>query len=240
MRASTRVALGAALLCGALTTPAAQATTSGSIRPALSPDKLGARAALTLGASFSGGAEGVPAPLSRLVVHLPAGLRIDVRGVSACSQAALRSRGAKGCPPSSLVGRGSSLMAVRLGVLTEEEPASIWAFRGPNHGGRPTLVLFGQGYTPLEESVVFSGALSADRPPYGLKLSMDIPPIPTLEELSSASTLRFSLTVGTHRGGRRGAIVVPRSCPPGGFPFASDFSFRDGSTSTATTTVRCP
>ena len=52
----------------------AQTETSASIRPSLLPDRLGASTALTLAFRFSGGIEGVPAPLRGLVVHLPAGL----------------------------------------------------------------------------------------------------------------------------------------------------------------------
>lgn len=53
--------------------------------------------------------------------------------------------------------------------------------------------------------------------------------------------LTFSLTVGT-RGHRADAntVVVPSRCPVGGFPFAADFTYADGSTSSAAATTPCP
>jgi hypothetical protein len=35
-------------------------------------------------------------------------------------------------------------------------------------------------------------------------------------------------------------ILLPRSCPRGGFPFSAQFTFLDGSTTSSQTTVRCP
>ena len=37
-----------------------------------------------------------------------------------------------------------------------------------------------------------------------------------------------------------GAVLVPRSCPAGGFPFAASFAFADGSSASASATVACP
>ncbi|MGH2911760.1 MAG: hypothetical protein ACRDJ3_04715, partial [Solirubrobacteraceae bacterium] len=35
-------------------------------------------------------------------------------------------------------------------------------------------------------------------------------------------------------------ILLPRSCPPAGFPFVARFSFSDGSKARAKTTIACP
>jgi hypothetical protein len=35
-------------------------------------------------------------------------------------------------------------------------------------------------------------------------------------------------------------VSVPERCPRGGFPFAAEFTFQDGSSASAQTTVPCP
>jgi hypothetical protein len=235
----------ALLLLAACCSPAAaQAETGASIHPSFLPDRLGASTALTLAFKFSGGQEGVPEPLSHAVVHLPAGLGIDLRGVRTCATRRLRQRGARGCPAASLVGRGHALVEAHAGSQTIPEEAVVTAYRGASQSGRPTLAILGQGETPLEERIVFSAVQQPDGAPYGTKLAMSIPPIPTLPGEPNASTVSFSLTVG---GGRRprahaaaGAITVPHRCPAGGFPFAADFTFADGSSASARAKVPCP
>ena len=70
-----------------------------SMRPSLLPNRLGASTALTLAFRFSGGAEGVPAPLRGMVVHLPAGLTDQpARRRRSARIASLQRRGASGCP----------------------------------------------------------------------------------------------------------------------------------------------
>lgn len=225
-------------LC-ALSTTGAQAETAATVKPSFTPDRLGAATAFTLALSFSGEHQRVPAPVRSSVVHLPAGLGLSVQGAGVCQLARLRARGPSGCPTSSLLGRGHALMEAQLGALLMTENASLQAFRGPNRGGRPVLEISGQGLTPLIERITFTGVVVADRAPYGLKLVMSIPAIPTLPTEPDASTANFSLTFGG-AGTHRGSVTVPRRCPSGGFPFGADFTFADGSTASAGEPVACP
>jgi len=225
--------------------PAAHTATGADMRPSLLPNRLGANTALTLAFKFSGGDKGVPAPLSRMVVRLPSGLKIDLRGVGICVRSRLRRRGVAGCPAGSLVGRGHALMSVHAGSLAVGEEATVTIFRGPNRGSRPTLDIFGQGQAPLDQSSISTAVLEPDSAPYGSKLMVSIPPIPTLVLEPNASFVSLSLTVGgVGRGPRAhaaaGAILVPRSCPAGGFPFAASFTFADGSAARASAAVACP
>ncbi len=215
------------------------------MHPSLLPDRLGASTALTLAFRLSGGDEGVPPPLSAMVVRLPAGLTIDLRGVGTCAGSRLRHRGAGGCPAGSLVGRGHAMMSVHAGSLAVPEETTIAIFRGPDRAGRPTLEIFGQGRTPLDQSSISTAVLDPDSAPYGSKLTVSIPAIPTLVFEPDASFDSLSLTVGgighnplAHAAA--GAILVPRRCPAGGFPFAASFAFADGSTASASATLPCP
>ncbi len=239
-RAPARALLAGLALLG-WTVPAsapAQAATVASIHPSLRPDRLGASTALTLALSYSGeeeGEAGVPAPVRTIVVRLPAGLRIDLHGIQSCSAARLRRQGASGCPSGSLLGRGHATLEVHAGSQTLPEQAAVWAFRGPDRGARPTLELLSQGYTPLDERTISMGVLGSDSAPYESKLTVSIPPIPTLVYEPDASLTSLSLTIG-----RGQTITLPASCPTGGLSFAAASTFADGSTATATAKAPCP
>lgn len=243
--ATVLTTLAVCWICATAPAVAAGAATGGSIQPSLLPNRLGASTALTLALRFSGGEASVPAPLSRMVVHLPAGLTVNLRGVRICAKSHLQRRGATGCPSKSLVGRGHALMSVHAGSLAVPEESTISVFRGPNRGGRPTLEIFGQGETPLDQSSISTGVLEPDSAPYGSKLTVSVPQIPTLVLEPNASFVSLSLTVGGIGHGPKahtaaGSILIPRSCPAGGFPFAASFMFADGSNASASAAVACP
>jgi hypothetical protein len=249
IRRRTAIPLAALAACiwGYARSPAAlaQPQTEASIHVSFQPDRLGASTAFTLAIAFSGGEEGVPAPLRQAVLRLPAGLRLDLRGIPACAPARLRRRGASGCSSASLVGRGHALLQARTGSLTSPEEATMWVFRGPNRGSLSTLEVLGQGETPLDEHILSTAVIEPDSAPYGLKLTMMVPLIPTLVLEPDASFKSLALTLGGVRRGPRAhaatrVIAVPSSCPSGGFPFATDFAFADGSTASAPATIPCP
>lgn len=210
--------------------------TTTSLTPSFSPDRLGAAAALTLNIDYAGAPHRVPAPVTHTVVHLPAGLSFHMQGLSTCSRSGVSSGR---CPTSSRVGSGGDVATAHLGSQTLSENATVSAYRGPNQGGHPTLLIASQGLTPLIERTVITAVITRDRPPYGLQLQMTVPPIPTLPTEPNASILRFTLTVGGAHG-PRDFVRTPGSCPGGGFPFGADFTFSDGSTAASTATARCP
>jgi hypothetical protein len=246
---SRRLALLLALAsCGALAQAAgAGASTGASLHASFAPDRLGASTALTLALRFSGGgAEGVPAPLRTVSMHLPAGLGIELRGTSTCARARLRTRGAAGCPTTALLGRGHARLEVHAGSQTIPEQAELWAFRGPpGAGGAVTVELLGVGSTPLQQRTISTGVLHGDSAPFGSQLTIAVPPIPTVAFEPNASFDSLSLTVGTLAATPKGPtaggrIVVPRRCPSGGFPFAATIVFADGSSTRTQTAVPCP
>ena len=222
--------------------PAPEATTA-TIQPSFSPDKLGAKAAFTFAAHFAGGELGVPSPLRRAVVHFPPGLTLNVPKLRSCTKARLQARGAHGCPARSQIGAGYALADVHAGSTVEREEASIAVFVGPPQGSNPTVEILGQGYSPLDERVVIAATTLPDNPPYGEKLVMSVPAIPTLPLEPNASVVSFSVTVGGKAARKHhnpNTALLPSHCPAGGFPFAAEFSYEDGSTSTSTATVPCP
>jgi hypothetical protein len=240
--AGARTAALALTICAGLAC-SAQAETVATIAPAFSPNRLGARASLTFAVHYAGNPSGVPSPVRRSVLRMPAGLTLDIPHLSSCSPTRLRARGPGGCPARSRLGNGKALVETHAGSQTITEEATMWAFLGPPHNLQPTFEILAQGYTPLDQRMVLSGIVLPAKAPYGEELVMTIPPIPSLELLPDASVVDFSLTIGAgRRHGKHGPITVrtPSTCPTGGFPFAAEFSYADGSSGGALATTPCP
>lgn len=249
MRPRIPAAIAVVLAVGscAISCAPSQAATEAALRPSFSPNRLGASTTLTVAVTLLAGQgegpEALPPPLSGMVLHLPAGLQVNLRGLAACSPARLQALGARGCPPGSSLGRGHSLVIVHPASQTIEESATLSVFRAPKRHGRPAIAILSQGYTPLYQRSVIIGVLQPDAAPYAAKLVLSIPPIPTLRFEPDASTATLSLSIGgLGRSTARapGAIVEPGSCGAGGFRFAADFAFADGTAARATAGAHCP
>ncbi len=220
------------------------AQTTASITPNLSPDRLGAQASLTVTIRYAGGEFGVPSPVRKAILELPAGLSLEIPSLHSCAAGRLLARGPNGCPSRSKLGGGRALAEVHAGTVNISENASLWVFLGPLQSNlEPTFEILAQGYTPVDERTVLGGTVLPAHAPYGEELVLTIPPIPTLMFEPEASIVSFSLTIGKngrHAPGGADTILVPSSCPTGGFPFAAEFTYAEGSTGTALATVPCP
>jgi hypothetical protein len=87
---------------------------------------------------------------------------------------------------------------------------------------------------------------------FGSQLSASVPPIPSVPNGPDVSVVSVKATIGPehltyykHVHGRRVSfhpqgVDVPEHCPRGGFPFAAEFTFQDGSHTTASTKIACP
>jgi hypothetical protein len=227
-------------------TPApAPVLTSATIAPSIAPNRLGAKASLTLRIHYTTAAVGlfyIPPPVLRTVVRLPAGLDLDIPDLRSCSASRLRARGPSACPAQAQIGHGSALIETHVGTVNLPEAIALNAFLGPLQGGQQVLDILGQGYSPFDERVVFTGAVRFVAAPYGEELVLSIPPIPTLRFEPDASIVTFTLTIGAHGRAARHAntLLVPSTCPAGGFPFAAEFTYADGTTGSALATAACP
>jgi hypothetical protein len=219
-------------------------STSAAIAASLSPDRPGAKSTLTFTIHYSGDeSSGVPAPVRRTLLSFPAGLTLDIPRLSACSAPRLRARGPSACSRQSELGVGHALVLAPLGSQTITEPISLSIFLGVPQNLQPTVEILGQGLTPFDQRVLLSGATLSGQAPYGEQLEMSIPPIPTLPLEPDASMASISLAIGARaRAGTRGAnaVIVPSHCPKGGFPFAGEFTYANGSVGIATTRIPCP
>jgi len=260
MKASTHPArllptLAALLVSGACASlPApAQAAQTLTIQAAFSPDRLGAPTNVSaLGEFRSDEAAGVPSPLSKVVVYLPAGLTIDMNGTGVCTRAALQTGGPSACPVDSRIGFGGGTGSLQLGAEVVHETYTVDLFLGSRESGHLELLAFLQASSPVNLELVMSAKQVSAPSPYGLGFALEVPPITTIPDASNASLESIFLTIGDsdiayyrHVHGRyklvhiRG-IVVPKTCPSGGFPFEALVSFEDGSSLTSLGSIPCP
>ncbi len=170
-------------------------------------------------------------------------MSLDIPSLRSCAAARLRARGPSGCPARSRLGSGHALLQTRAGSQIISEHAVLWAFLGPPRNLQPTVEVFGRGYTPVQQQMVLTGTVLADRAPYGEQLVMPIPPIATTPLEPDASIVTFSLTIGANGRGAKGeasAVLIPQTCPLGGFPFGAQFTYADGSSANVLATTPCP
>jgi hypothetical protein len=220
----------------------------------LSPERLGKGTTIEFSIQISAPGELVPSPLSELDFRYPAkvGLLQSGLGRANCTAAALESLGKGGCPANALMGFGSALLEIQVGreVVHEAGAMSIWM--GPIAGEELQLLFYASAATPASEQLVFGGLLEEAGLPFGGSLDTHIPPIPWNPEAPPASIADFTARIGPRdvtyyrRAGAREipykpeGLRLPHSCPRGGFPFAGSFTFMDGTTATARTSVPCP
>jgi hypothetical protein len=194
----------------------------------------------------------VPSPITHVDVYGPKGVTLNLEGTGTCTKATLEQVGPQGCPADSKAGFGGGEGVYELAHEIINEAYTLDFFLADNKPGHVSLWIFLKGSTPVSIEVIFPATVITGPPPYGLGFSVEVPLIKVLPEASDASAKTAFLTLGAHNvayykkvHGKKKlfhvkGIILPSSCPQGGWPIASQFSFQDGSTVLAKRTIPCP
>jgi hypothetical protein len=156
------------------------------------------------------------APISEVDFFLPAGSRINKKGFGSCTEAALKNKGAEGCPKNSIASPVGSLQGeVTFGSERVPEEATLQAFLG--EGG---LLFFVKGTTPTVIEIVSKGHYVHSAPPYGEELITFAPPVATVPGAALASTHTIHIKAGAAF--KKGKKIIsygylPKKCK-GGLP----------------------
>jgi hypothetical protein len=242
------------LALSSLVASAARASQRVTLAVTLAPERLGAGTTIEYGFRVLAPGGRVPSPLSTVELLYPAhiGLITSGLGLATCSSATLELLGPQACPADALMGRGSALVEIPVGPAIIREAGAITTWMAPPRNGRVSLLFYAEGRSPVLAELIFPGLILDAPTPYGGRLTTQIPEIPTLPEGHDAAVVEMHATIGpktlTYYERRRhhrvaytpNGIVLPGSCPRGGFPFAADFTFLDGSHASARTAVPCP
>jgi hypothetical protein len=247
------VVLATILLCIA-SPAAAEATTSARLSAAFVPERLAQRSTLDFGFSFSAPDGQVPPPLTQIELRYPVNLGIALSGLglATCTAQTLEAEGPSGCPPDSVMGRGQAFTGIVLGTTQITENAPITILRTPDQEGRLSVLFSAEGTTPVDTRIVFPGLLLPASAPFGGLVSIGVPLVPTLPGAPYISVIHLHASIGPigvtyyeQVAGRTLAyqprgILLPPKCPRGGFPFATEFRFNDGTQASAHTKIACP
>lgn len=249
------VVLGAMLGCICLAvTGTAWAGQTVTIKAKFTPNKLGSPTNVSGEAHFVSTLPGeIPAPITGFTVKGPAGLTLDTKGTGVCSEAILIGpAGPEGCPKNSVAGFGGGTGALKLGTQIIEEPYTLNFFLGDNHPNHTVLLLYLNAVSPVSIQIVFTAVVERFPKPYGLGFHFNIPLIPTLPGASDATALSAHVSIGAPNvfyfekvhGKRKRVhvkgIVLPKTCPKGGFPTETMFTFQDGTSSDTKLNLPCP
>jgi hypothetical protein len=232
----------------------ASALQSVRLHATFTPEQLGHGTTVGFAFQITAPSHQVPSPLTGIEVNYPVelGFALSELGLANCSAWALETFGPQGCPADSLMGYGTALAEIQIGPLILRETVQVDAFRTTNHDRHLALLIYAAGFTPVSAQIVFPAVVLPAPAPFGGRLDMDIPLVPSLPGAPDVAVVQFRSTLGPlhlsyneHIHGRvvkyePKGIPLPNHCPHGGFPFAARFAFQDGSHSTASTVVRCP
>jgi hypothetical protein len=252
---SVRVTLGAlatVLLCLYPATTAL-ATQSVALGASFTPYRLGTPTTIHINLQIGAPAGQIPSALTEVEVRYPQnlGFALSGLGLAVCSPT-VAAAGTNGCPADSIMGRGNASAELRFGPQLVSENASISIARAPDEEGHIALLLYASGPSPVNTQILSPAQLLPAGPPFGGRLNMELPIIPSVPGAADVAIVSLRVTLGpqglTYYEQAEGntlaytpkGILLPTTCPRGGFPFAASFSFLDGSHPAAKTTVPCP
>jgi hypothetical protein len=222
--------------------------------PSFTPYRLGARTTINLDLRIQAPPGEIASALTEIEVRYPQDLGFALSGLgrTVCSSALLEQAGASGCPANSIMGRGSATAELRFGPQLVTEDASISIARAPDQEGHIALLVYAVGPAPVNTQILAPAQLLPTGLPFGGRLNMQLPIIPSVPGAADVAIVSLDVTLGpqglTYYERTEGAtlaytpkgILLPKSCPRGGFPFAATLSFLDGSHPQAHTKLPCP
>lgn len=253
-RPAALTALTVAFLAVLAPASALAVSESATLDASFSPNRLGVPTTITFGFHLATAEGTAPPPLTAMDLEMPAGMNYTTTtlGLAICQPAALAAKGLAGCPANSRLGYGSADVEVPFGTGAGHEIPEIQAVSGPSPKGNLTVLFYANGLFPVYAQLAFAGEVLPATGRFGSQLATTVPLItsvpggPDVSVVSVTSTIGPShLTYYKHVHGRRVSfhprgVAVPERCPHGGFPFAANFTFLDGSHTSAQTTVPCP
>jgi hypothetical protein len=233
---------------------AASAAQSVTLNATFTPEHLGQGTTIGFGFRIAAPAEEVPPPLTRVEISYPKELAFALSelGLATCSAHTLKASGPAGCPANTLMGYGTALAEIPLGPSIIHETGRVTIVRTTGRAGHLRLLIYVNAEEPVSAQIVFPALVLPAAAPFGGRLALKIPLIPSLPEGPDATVVQFHSTIGPlhmhYHERAHGRVIryepkgipLPSRCPHGGFPFSAKFTFQNGNHSRAFTTVPCP
>jgi hypothetical protein len=232
----------------------AQAEQSASIRVTFSPERLGHSTSVSFSAQIAARPDSAPSPLTRFRLSYPSALGFSTSdlGLVSCLPERVEAFGPRACPRNSHMGQGTVLTSIPYGRRTIRERTHMSILRAPEESGHPALLFYLAGTSPVIAQIMLRGLLLPGRRDSEESLLTDVPIVSILPGGPYATLTRFEMTIGSagliYRERLHGklisyrpqGILLPNTCPRGGFAFHATFDFLDGSQADARAVVPCP
>jgi hypothetical protein len=245
--------LAVALVPVAAASPAA-ASPVVALKAELQPKKLGASTTVSLGFHVTPGPGGDLPSLSNFALRLPSGMGFAATtlGLATCSTPVLFTEGPDGCPHESVIGFGTAQAQAAFGAQVLHERARVSIFMTRPVDQHTTALFYFDGRTPVIAPLVLQSEVLTPKQSPGSVLTTPIPSIPTAPDGPEITIVAFRASIGPRRlryfkrvhhrlvAYRPEGIGIPTVCPRGGFVFAGEFRFQDGSHAAAKSRVPCP
>jgi hypothetical protein len=224
------------------------------MRVTFSPERLGHGTSLGLSLRIAAPAGRASSPLTQLTLGYSSELGFSTSrlGLASCLPERLEALGPSACPEESRMGQGSALTTIPFESRTIQERTQVAILRAPEQSGHPALLLYLTGTTPVIAQIVLRGVLLPGLQPSEERLRIDVPLVPVVPGGPDATVTKLDMTIGPtgliyreRRHGKLiayhpGGILLPNTCPKGGFAFHVAFAFLDGAQAHAGDTVPCP
>ena len=251
----TTAILVSACACACACLPAAaHAAQSVKLGATLTPERLGQGTTIGFNFQIDAPAGEIPAPLTEIDLRYPENLGIATSGLglATCSAARIEALGPRHCPADSVMGIGSAIAEFPIGPQIAHETAPVSIFRAPDEHGQLALLLYVTAANPVGVQIALPSLLLPAAAPFGGSVQIGVPLVPSFPDSPDVAVVQLTATLGPlgityyeRIHGRTIAyhprgLLLPASCPHGGFPFAAELSFADGSTASTQTAVPCP
>lgn len=250
MLARSKLSLALCLLW-LIAAPAACASQSATLNATLRPERLGGRTTIQFSFHITPHGVQVPSPLISVSLFYPKNIGLVTSGLGLETCAPIQLEVLRRCPPNSLMGYGRTLLELPFGPKVVSEEARVTTWMAPVADGQLALLFYAKAETPVLSEAIFTARLLGAPSPYGGQLAINVPLIPALPEAPDASVVEMASTIGplnvTYYSWSRGkrtpyhpqGLRLPERCPHGGFPFAVELSFLDGSHTQVKVRVPC-
>ncbi len=182
-----------------------------------------------------------PPPLTSVVVQTDKNGQINATGLPKCTDGALESRDTKSAEaacPGSLVGKGTTKVAVKLPEQAEfSATGPLRVFNGGTSGGKTTLFVHAYVNVPAPTAIVTTVVVKKiHKGRYGLESVATIPKIVNY----NGSVTSFSLTINkkfTYKG--KQVSYLTATCSDGHLDAHATAIFKDGTTASGTIIRKC-
>ncbi len=248
------VALTAATLLCVVQIGTARAAETAKLAVGFSPYRLGVNSAFTFAIQVGSTTGAVPSAATSFALRLPAGMGLssDQLGLSVCRRESLQAGGAEGCPHEAVMGSGTAMLVNAAGSERLEVPAAVTVLMAPAQHEQTQLFFYAEGQSDVIAELIFQGYSTGLARPFGTLIAATIPPTVGVPDTPPAALTNMTVTLAppelmyvkrvhgrTVRYHPKG-LAVPTACPAGGFPFAVELGFVDGTSTEATTRLACP